>query len=137
MTTVEIEITELMKRHQYITKLQSELVKEKKLIDLTLDEAIAKQYYLEKTKYQLLPKVVIPTVPSNVKITKVDKTANTALYTTPVTPPNTSSKPIIHTILSKRPLSDTEKANMKRIWKDVVTFDFMMKMMTVNSFHLN
>ena len=58
------------------------------------------------------------------KITKVDKTSNTTLYTTPVTLPNTPSKPIIHNILSKRPLSDTEKANIKRIWKDVVTFNF-------------
>ena len=74
MTTVEIEITELMKRHQYITKLQSELIKEKKLIDFELDEAIAKQCYLEKTKYQLLPKVVIPTTASNVKIINVDIT---------------------------------------------------------------
>ena len=95
------------------------------MIDLKLDEAIAKQCHLEKTKkYQLLPKVVIPTIASNVKITKVDKTPNTTLYTTSVTPPNTPSKPIIHNILSKRPLSDTEKANMKRIQKDVVTFDF-------------
>ena len=58
------------------------------------------------------------------KITKVDKTPNTTLYTTPVTPPNTPLKPIIHNILSKRPLCDTEKANHKRIWKDVVTFNF-------------
>ena len=29
-------------------KLQSELIKEKKLMDLKLDEAIAKQCYLEK-----------------------------------------------------------------------------------------
>ena len=114
----------MMKRHQHITKLQSELIKEKKLIDLKLDEAIAKHCYLEKTKYELLPKVVIPTIASNVKFTKVDKTPNTTLYTTPVTPPNTPSKPIICNILSKRPLSDTEKANMKRIWKDVVCFNF-------------
>ena len=51
-----------MKRHQYITKLQSKLIKEKKPIDLKLDEAIAKQCYLEKTKYQLLPEVIIPTM---------------------------------------------------------------------------
>ena len=81
------------------------------------------QCYLEKTKYQLLPKVVIPTIASNVTITKVDKTPNTTLYTTPVTP----SKPVICNILSKRPSSDTEKANMKRIQKDVVTYIFMMK----------
>ena len=114
----------MMKRHQHITKLQSELIKEKKLINLKLDEAIAKQCHLEKTKYELLPKVVIPTIASNVKITKVDKTPNTTLYTTPVTPSTTPSKPIICNILSKRPLSDTEKANMKGIWKDMIWFNF-------------
>ena len=114
----------MMKRGQHITKLQSECIKEKKLIDLKLDKSITKYCYLEKTKYQLLPKVVIPTIASNVKFIKVDKTPNTTLYTTPVTPPNTSSKPIICNILSKRPLSDTEKANVKRIWKDVVAFNF-------------
>ena len=50
LTSVEIEITELMKRHQHVTKLQSELIKEKKSIDLKLDDTIAKQCYLEKNK---------------------------------------------------------------------------------------
>ena len=75
-------------------------------------------------KYQLLPKVVIPTIASYVKITEVDKTPKPTLYTTPVAPPNTPSKPMIHHILSKRPLSDTKKVNMKKIWKDVVTYNF-------------
>ena len=114
----------MMKRCQHITKLQSEIIKEKKLIDLKLDEAIAKHCYLEKNKYELLPKVVIPTIASNVKFTKVDKTPNTTLYTTPVTPPITPSKSITCSILSKRPLSGTEKANMKRIQKDVICFNF-------------
>ena len=78
----------------------------------------------KKTKCQLLPKVVIPTITSNVKIATVDKTPKPTLCTTPVTPPKTPSKPIIHHILSKRPLSDSEKANMKKIWKDVVTYKF-------------
>ena len=117
-------MTDLMKRHQNIMKLQNELIKEKKLIDLKLDEVIAKQCYHEKTKYQLLPKVVIPIIASNVKFTKLDKTPNTTVYTTPVTPPNTPSKPIICNILTKRPLSDTEKANLKRVQKDVVTYNF-------------
>ena len=124
LTSVEIKITELMKRHQHIIKLQSELIKEKKSIDLKLDEAIAKQCYLEKTKYQLLPEVVIPMIASNVKIAKFDKTPNTTLYTAPVTLPSTSSKPVICNILTKRPLSDPEKANMKRIWKNVVIYNF-------------
>ena len=50
LASVEIEIIELMKRHQHITKQQSELIKEKKSIDLKLDEAITKQCYLEKNK---------------------------------------------------------------------------------------
>ena len=56
MTSVDIEITELMKRHQHIMKLQSELIKEKKFIDLKLDEAIAKQCYLEKNKISVTAK---------------------------------------------------------------------------------
>ena len=95
----------------------------KKSTDLKLDEAIAKQCHLEKTKYQLLPEVVIPMIASNVKITKSDKTPNTTLYTTPVTPPSTPSKPVICNILTKTPLSDTEKVNMKRIWKNVVIYN--------------
>ena len=126
LISVEIEITELMKRCQHITKLQSELIKEKKSIDLKLDEAIATQCYLEKkkTKCQLLPEVVIPKIAYNVKITKFDKTQNTTLYTTPVTPPSTPSKPVICNILTKRPLSETEKANMKKIWENVVMYNF-------------
>ena len=88
-------MTELMKRHQHIMKLQSKLIKENRLIDLKLDEAIAKQCFLEKTKYQLLPNVVTPTIASDVKLTKLDKTPKPTLCTTPVTPPNTPSKPII------------------------------------------
>ena len=110
----------MMMRHQHITKLQSELIQEKKFIDLKLDEAITKHCYLQKTKYELLPQVVIPKIQSHVKLTKVDKTPNTTLYTVSNTPPNTPSKPIIHSIMSKRPFSDTEQANFKRIRKKVV-----------------
>ena len=81
-----------MKRHQCITKLQSELIQENKLIDVRLDEAIAKHCLLEKTKYQFLPQVFIPTLTSHVKLTKVDKTPNTSLNTAPITPPTTPSK---------------------------------------------
>ena len=48
MTSVDIKITELMKKHQHIMKLQCELIKERKFINLKLDEAIAKQCYPEK-----------------------------------------------------------------------------------------
>ena len=68
-----LEITEMMKRHQHITKLKSELIKEKKFIDCKLDKAIGKHCYLEKSKYELLPQIVIPKIPSHQKFTKVDK----------------------------------------------------------------
>ena len=68
----------MMKRCQHITKLQSELIQEKKLIDHKLDEAIAKHCYLEKSKYELLPqKVVIPKIPSHMKSRKLDNIPNT------------------------------------------------------------
>ena len=67
LTSLEIEITKMMKRHQHTTKLQSELIQEKKFIDVKLDEAMAKHFSLEKTKYKLLPQVVIPTIASHVK----------------------------------------------------------------------
>ena len=123
-TSLEIEITEMMKRHQHITKLQSELIQEKKFIDVKLDEVIAKHCYLEKTKYELLAQVAIPKFPCHVKLTKVDKLQTWHYTPVPITPPNTPSKPIIHNIMSKRPFSDTEKANFNRIRKDMVTYNF-------------
>ena len=66
-----------MKRHQHITKLQSELIQEIKFINVNLDEAIAKHCYLEKTKYELLPQVVRPKIPSHVKFTKQNSKHNT------------------------------------------------------------
>ena len=50
------------------------LFKKKNFIDVKVDEAIAKHCYLEKTKYELLPQVVICTIACHVKLTKVDKT---------------------------------------------------------------
>ena len=50
LTSLETEITEMMKRHQHITKLKNELIQEKKLTDVKLDEAIAKHCYLQENK---------------------------------------------------------------------------------------
>ena len=114
-----------MKRCQYITKLQSELIQEKKFIDQKLDEAIAKHCYLEKkTKYELLPQVVIPKIPSHMKFTKLDKTPNTTVHTIPITPPHTPSKPTLQQIINKRPVSNTQQAHFKRIRKDTFLYNF-------------
>ena len=114
----------MMKRHQYITKLQSELIQEKKLIDLKLDEAIAKHCYLEKTKYELLPQVVIPKIPHHTKFTKLDKTQNTSIHTIPITPPNTPSKATLQQMINKRPVTNTQQAHFKRIRKDTFLYNF-------------
>ena len=57
----------MMKRQQHITKLQSERIQEKKLIDCRLDEAIVKHCHLKKSKYEILPHVVIPNIQSHMK----------------------------------------------------------------------
>ena len=72
----------MMKRCQHITKLQSELIQEKKFIDCKLNEAIAKHCYLKKSKYELLLQVVIPKIPSYLKFTKLEKIPNNTKHST-------------------------------------------------------
>ena len=113
-----------MKRHQHITKLQSELIQEKKFIDHKLDEAIAKHCYLEKSKYELLPQVVISKIPSHLKFTKPNKIPNTIQHTVPMTPPNTPSKATLHNIITKRLVSNTQQGTFQRNSKQVVMYKF-------------
>ena len=114
----------MMKRRQHITKLQSELIQEKKFIDRKLDEAIAKHCHLEKSKYELLPQVVIPNIPSDIKCIKRDNIPNRIQHTVPMTPPNTPSKPTSHNIITKTPVSTTQKHNFQRLSKQVVVYNF-------------
>ena len=54
---MEIEITEMIERDQHITKLQSELIQEKTLIDLKQDDAILRKpniSYCHKLSYPQL-----------------------------------------------------------------------------------
>ena len=113
-----------MKRHQHFTKLQSELIQEKKVIDHKLDEAIAKHCYLEKSKYELLPQVVIPKIPSHMKSRKLDNIPNTIQHKVPITPFNTPSKATLYNIIMKTPVSTTPKSNFQRISKQIVTYNF-------------
>ena len=114
----------MMKRYQHITKLQSELIQKKKLIDCKLDKAITKHCYLEKSKYALLPQVVIPKIPSHMKSRKLDNIPNTIQHTVPMTPPNTPSKATLHNIITKTPVSTTQKSNFQRMSKQVVMYKF-------------
>ena len=111
----------MMKRHQHITKLQSELIKEKKLIDWKLDEAIAELCYLEKAKYELLPQVVILKIPHHMKFTQLDKNQNTSLHTIPIMPPNTPSKETLQKTINRRPLANTQQPHCKRMIKNFYT----------------
>ena len=94
------------------------------MIDLKLYEAIAKHCYLEKTKYELLPQVVIPKIPHHTKFTKLDKTQNTSIHTIPITPPNTPSKAILQQMINKRPVTNTQQDHFKRIRKDTFLYNF-------------
>ena len=114
----------MMKRHQHITKLQSELIQEKKLIDCKLDEAIAKHCYLKKSKYELLPQFVIPKIPSHMKSRKLDNILNTIQHTVLMTPLNTPSKATLHNIIMKTPVSTTQKSNFQRMSKQTVMYKF-------------
>ena len=127
LTSLEIEITDMMKRHQHIKKLQSELIQEKKLIDHKLDEAIAKHCYLEKLTYELLPQVVIPNIPSDMKSRKLDNIPNRIQHTLPMTPPNTPSKSTLHNIITKRLVSTTPRSKFPIIRKQEVMYNFHNK----------
>ena len=124
LTSLEIEITDMMKRQQHITKLQSELIQEKKLIDHKLDEAIAKHCYLEKLEYDILPHIVIPNMQSHTKSRKLDNIPNTLHHTVPMTPCNTPSKATLHNIITKTPLSTTPRSKFARIGKQEVIYNF-------------
>ena len=113
-----------MRRRQHITKLQSELIQEKKLIDCKLDEAIAKHCYLEKSKYEILPQVVIPNIPSHMKSRKLDNIPNTIQHTVPMTPPTTPSKATLHNIMTKAPVSTTPNSKFVRSRKQEVVYNF-------------
>ena len=114
----------MMKKQKHITKLQSKLIQEKKLIDHRLDEAIAKHCYLEKSKYEILPHVVIPNIPSHMKCKKPDNILNTIQHTVPMTPPTTQSKATLHNIITKTPLSTTPRSKFPRISKQKVIYNF-------------
>ena len=94
------------------------------LIDCKLDKAIAKHCYLEKSEYELLPQVVIPEIPSHMKSRKLDNIPNTIQHTVPMTPPNTPSKATLHNIITKTPVSTTQKSNFQRMSKQVVMYKF-------------
>ena len=51
---------ELLQRWKEIMKLQSELIKEKKLLDSKVDSNILQKLHLEKRKMILLPIVEVP-----------------------------------------------------------------------------
>ena len=114
----------MMKRRQHITKLQSELIQEKMFIDCKLVEAIAQHCYLKKSKYEILPQVVIPNIPSHMKYRKLDNILNTIQHTVPMTPPNTPSKATLHNIITKTPVRTTPRSKFVRISKQEVIYNF-------------
>ena len=79
---------------------------------------------LEKSKYEILPQVVIPNIPSHTKSRKLDNILKTIQHTVPMTPPNTPSKATLHNIITKTPLSTTPKSKFLIISKQEVIYNF-------------
>ena len=117
----------MMKRHQHITKLQSELIQEKKLIDYKLDKAVVKHCYLKKSKYELLPQVVIPKIPSHMKSSKLDNIPNTIQHTVLMTPPNTPSKATLHNFIKKHLSVPQRKVFFRELANRWLCTTFIMK----------
>ena len=111
----------MMKRHQYITKLQSELIQEKKFIDQKLDEAIAKHCYLEKKKTKIWVTATSCHSPNSISW-------NSQNLTKPQTQQYTPSKATLQQIINKRPVSNTQQAHFKRIRKDTFLYNFNEEM---------
>ena len=78
----------------------------------------------QKSKYELLPQVVTPKIPSHMKCRKLDIIPNTIQHTVPMTPPNTPSKATLHNIITKTPVSTMQKSNFQRMSKQVVMYKF-------------
>ena len=77
-----------------------------------------------KKKYELLPQVVIPKIPYDMKFTKLDKKPNTTQHTIPITPPNIPSEATLQKTINKRPLTNTQQAYCKRITKNTFLYNF-------------
>ena len=51
---------ELLQRHKEITRLQSKLITEKRIIDNKLDSNIVQKFKLERRKFELIQKLQPP-----------------------------------------------------------------------------
>ena len=60
ITSIDYKNMELLNRRKEITRLQSEMIKEKKLIDAKLDSNIIQKLCLEKWKYMIFPNIQVP-----------------------------------------------------------------------------
>ena len=58
------------------------------------------------------------------KSRKLDNIPNTIQHTVPMTPPNRPSKATLHNIITKTPVSTTQKSNFLRMSKQVVMYKF-------------
>ena len=77
---IDIEKMELMHRRSEIMKLQTEIIKEKKMIDAQIDCKIHQKCKLEKRKLELLPTIDAPpfSIPKlNYPVTSLGVTVST------------------------------------------------------------
>ena len=60
LTSLNCDNMELLQRCKEITRLQSELITEKRIIDNKLDSNIVQKFKLERRKFELIPKLQPP-----------------------------------------------------------------------------
>ena len=60
ITSIDYKNMELLNQRKEITRLQSEMIKENKLIDAKLDSNIIQKLGLEKWKYMIFPNIQVP-----------------------------------------------------------------------------
>ena len=114
---------ELLQRRKEITKLQSELITEKKMIDNKLDLNIVQKFKLEKRKLEIIPKLQAP-LPCLERLPQlnVPRTPQTTCQSIePVTPPQKSYCTIRP--VTKRYIPPYTKSNQSKVSKQLFKHD--------------
>ena len=123
MILLNSENIKLLQRQKEITRLQTELVTEKKMIDAKLDLNIVQKFKLEKRKLEILPKLQAPLpcvshIPQlNVPLTP-PSTHPTHL---PITPPQKS--PCAIRPVAKRYIFPLNRSDQSKVRKQLVKSD--------------
>ena len=109
---------ELLQRHKEITRLQSELITEKKIIDNKLDSNIVEKFKLERTKFVLIQKLQPPLPLPKVNVPPTPPTPQSNQTVTPPKKPSCTIQPV-----AKRYISPYSKNHESKVAKKLFKTD--------------